>query len=380
MIELQDIFQKFGEQYQKQYPVHSDARKAMNAITSCRTSKLEGHVEICHDCGAIRISYNSCRNRNCPKCGNLKKEQWILDRTSEMLPVSCFHTVFTVPDSLNPLFLSNPALMYNLLFQAASQTLLLLSNKKKYLGAQIGITMVLHTWGQNLSFHPHVHCIVPGGGLSTDGSRFICSRKKFFLPVKVLSRVFRGKFLFLLKSTFVAKKLQFFGDSKIFSTDQGFYGLVDSLYLKEWVVYCKKPFKNSDGVVEYLSRYTHKTAIYNNRLIAVDDDSVTFKWRDYKDGSKSKTMKLDAMEFIRRFLLHVLPSGFQKIRYYGLFSNRNRTTKLRKCLKLLRKKITERVRLSARDLILKVHGVDILVCPHCGGRWMGYRTLRPGEG
>ena len=243
------------------------------------------------------------------------------------------------------------------------------------LGAQIGVIMVLHTWGQNLCFHPHVHCIVPGDGLSPSGLSFIQSRKKFFIPVKVLSRVLRGKFLALLKQSFKACDISFHGISSALSSQATFYDLIDSLYKKEWVTYCKKPFKHSANVVEYLSRYTHKTAIYNNRLVSMDDSTVRFKWRDYRDDNKVKIMSLDTMEFIRRFLMHVLPSGFQKIRYYGLLSNRNRSTRLITCFKLLKTPTMERVRLSA-----KVKGLDITVCPHCGGHWVLYRSLLPTSG
>ena len=376
MIELQDIFKRFGAEYQSTHSLSIDQQKAVNAILRCRTSSLGGHIDVCDSCGSYRISYNSCRNRNCPKCGNLKKEQWILDRKAEILPIPYFHTVFTVPDDLNPLFRSNEALMHSLLFKAASQTLSALTLDKKYLGAQIGVIMVLHTWGQNLCFHPHVHCIVPGGGLSPSGLSFIQSRKKFFIPVKVLSRVFRGKFLALLKQSFLAGDIIFYGNSSQ-NTKDSFYDVVDSLYKKEWVVYCKKPFKQSTDIVEYLSRYTHKTAVYNNRLISMDDSTVSFKWRDYRDGNKVKIMSLDAMEFIRRFLMHVLPSGFQKIRYYGLLSNRNRTSKLITCFKLLKTPILKRVRLTAHELLLKVKGVDITVCPHCGDHWILHRSLLP---
>ena len=266
--------------------------------------------------------------------------------------------------------------MCSLLFKAASQTLSKLAFDKKYLGAQIGVIMVLHTWGQTLSFHPHVHCIVPGGGLSPSGLTFIQSRKKFFIPVKVLSRVFRGIFLALLKSSLLVGDIILYENSTP-NSKASFYDLVDSLYKKDWVVYCKKPFKQSTDIVEYLSRYTHKTAIYNNRIVSMDKHVISFKWRDYRDSNNVKIMALSPMECIRRFLMHVLPSGFQKIRYYGLLSNRNRSTKLVKCFKLLKTLILKRVRLTAHELFLKVKGVDITVCPHCGGHWILHRSLLP---
>jgi hypothetical protein len=379
MLELQDVFSRFASSFLDSHPVHVEGMKATRAILNCRTAALGGHVDVCDSCDASKVSYNSCRNRNCPKCGNLKKEQWILDRTSELLPVPYFHTVFTVPHSLNPLFLANPTLLYALLFKAASGTLSQLALDKKFLGAQIGVTMVLHTWGQNLSFHPHVHCIVPGGGLSPSGCSFIRSREKFFIPVKILSKVFRGKFLCFLKKAFEEQKLKFTGDSLPYAVPSAFLTLLGSLYEPAWVVYCKKPFKSSHHVVQYLSRYTHKTAIYNNRLMAMDETQVIFSYRDYKDQGKVKPLALDAMEFIRRFMQHVLPSGFQKIRYYGFLSNANRKTKLQTCLHLTRTPLKPKVKLTAKELILKLTGFDISRCP-CGGHWSQVLTLQPGGG
>jgi hypothetical protein len=230
MFELQDVFSRFGNRFIDSNTVHYEGLKAIKAIMNCRTSSLGGHVDVCDSCGSHRVSYNSCRNRNCPKCGNLKKEQWILDRKTELLPVPYFHLVFTVPHQLNGLFLSHQDLMYSLLFKASSETLLMLALDKKFLGAQIGVTMVLHSWGQNLSFHPHVHCIVPGGGLSPSGCSFMRSRKKFFIPVRVLSQVFRGKFLFYLKKAFYDYQLKFTGESLSYSNESGFLSLIASLY------------------------------------------------------------------------------------------------------------------------------------------------------
>jgi hypothetical protein len=380
LIELQHIFSRFADSFLDSHPVHAEGIKAAKAIVNCRTAALGGHVDQCDSCDDVKVSYNSCRNRHCPKCGNLKKEQWILDRTSELLPVPYFHTVFTVPHELNPLFLANPKIMYSLLFKAASETLSKLALDPKFLGAQTGVTMVLHTWGQNLSFHPHVHCIVPGGGLSPSGCSFVRSKKKFFIPVRVLSKVFRGKFLALLKTAFDQQQIHFTEESLPYEEKSSFSTLMDSLYEKDWVVYCKRPFKTPHHVVQYLSRYTHKTAIYNNRLNSMDEDSVTFRYRDYKDESKVKHMKLHAMEFMRRFMLHVLPSGFQRIRYYGFLSNCSRKTKLRKCLCLTQTPIKPKVKLTAKELIMKVTGVDISVCPTCGGHWHQVLTLHPDSG
>jgi hypothetical protein len=379
MLELQHVFSRFAQPFLAASPVHVEGIKAAKAILTCRTAALGGHVDQCDSCEDVKVSYNSCRNRNCPKCGNLKKEQWILDRTSELLPVPYFHTVFTVPHELNPLFLANPSVMYAILFKAASETLSKLALDKKFLGAQVGVTMVLHTWGQNLSFHPHVHCIVPGGGLTPSGCSFVRSRKKFFIPVRILSKVFRGKFLCFLKRAFEQQKLRFTGSSLPYAEEASFLALIDALYEPNWVVYCKKPFKRTYHVVQYLSRYTHKTAIYNNRLAAMDEKTVTFQYRDYKDQGKVKALALDAMEFMRRFMMHVLPSGFQKIRYYGFLSNCNRR-KLQKCLRLNRTPIKPKVKLTAKELIRKLTGVDISICPSCGGNWCQVLTLHPGSG
>jgi hypothetical protein len=380
MLELQHVFARFAGPYLDSHPVHAEGIKAAKAIVNCRTAALGGHLDQCDSCDDVKIAYNSCRNRNCPKCGNLKKEQWILDRTSELLPVPYFHAVFTVPHQLNPLFLANPAKMYAILCRAASDTLAKLALDPKFLGAQIGVTMVLHTWGQNLSFHPHVHCIVPGGGLSSDGRSFVRSRKKFFIPVKVLSKVFRGKLLALLKKAYAEQALKFVGTSLPFAEEEAFTALLDTLYAIDWVVYCKKPFKNPYHVVKYLSRYTHKTAISNNRLAAMSEDAVTFQYRDYKDHGKVKPLTLDAMEFIRRFMQHVLPSGFQRIRYYGFLSNCNRKTKLQTCLRLTRTVIKPKVKLSAKELIMKLTGKDISKCPSCGGNWCQVLSIAPLSG
>lgn len=364
-LELQDIFEQFGKAYQDNHPLPLNQLKAIEAIESCRTSALGGHVDICDSCGHERISYNSCRNRHCPKCQSLAKEQWLMERERDLLNVGYFHVVFTVPDSLNSIALQNQKVFYSLLFKAASETLVELSRDPKYLGAEIGCISVLHTWGQNLMDHPHVHCIVPGGGLSFDGTRFIRSREKFFIPVKVLSRKFRGKFLAFLKEAFQDGKLKFSGKLEPLSGKLKFQSLIDGLYQTEWVVYCKKPFKSPWHVLRYLGRYTHRVAISNQRIVNLQNDRVTFTWRDYRDDNRTKLMILEASEFIRRFLLHVLPSRFVKIRHYGILSNRNRNSKLRLCQRLTLSKIRETQKLSMVELLLKLTGLDLRVCPCC---------------
>lgn len=375
-IELQEIMRLHGDEFRLTNKLSLVQHKAMNSIIQCRTASLGGHVDVCDDCGAVKVSHNSCKNRNCPKCGNLKKEQWILDRKTSLLPVPHFHAVFTVPEQLHALFLNNQRIMYNHLFRAVAQTLHSLALDKRLLGAEIGFTTVLHTWGQTLSYHPHIHCIIPGGGLTVDRLRFICSRKKFFLPVKALSALFRGKLLDLVKRDLLSGKLYLSGKQRV-EWDKPTKSLFDHLHKTNWVVYCKKPFKNPDTVVEYLSRYTHKTAIYNHRLLAVDDKTVQFKWKDYRDGNKQKTMTLDAQEFVRRFMMHVLPSGFPRIRHYGLLSNRNQTSKLLRCFKIFKVQKPEKRKLTVQEMVLQKKGIDITCCQDCGGHWQRIRTFAP---
>jgi hypothetical protein len=362
MTELQDIFAQHGENYRLNHCLLSNHLKAMHALTSCRTAALGGHVDTCDTCDYTRISYNSCRNRNCPKCQTLNKERWIEARKSDLLNVGYFHVVFTIPDLLNPLAYQNPRVVYDILFKAAAETLFELSADKTYLGAQIGFISVLHTWGQNLMLHPHIHSIVPGGGLNSSG-QWVHSRKKFFIPVKVLSRKFRGKFLYYLKQAM----LEFHGSISYLQDPSKFNDLMSSLYQKEWVVYCKPPFKNAGCVVEYLGRYTHRVAISNNRIEKLEDGAVTFKWRDYKDRNKQKVMDLTADEFIRRFLIHVLPAGFTRIRHYGLLSPRNKASKLKLCKKLTNTPINDvpKVKLDTLELLKKLTGKDFTLCPCC---------------
>lgn len=365
-LELQDILEQFGPDYRKNHPLPLNQLKAMKAIESCRTSNLGGHVDECDSCGHVRVSYNSCRNRHCPKCQGLAKEQWLRERDRDLLEVGYFHVVFTVPNSLNPIALQNQKVFYSLLFKAASETIAELSRDPKYLGAEIGFISVLHTWGQNLMDHPHVHSIVPGGGLSFDGTRWISSRKKFFIPVKILSRKFRGKFLAFFKEAYQDGLLKFYGKIEPLSGKLNFQKLIDDLYKTDWVVFCKKPFKSPWHVLRYLGRYTHRVAISNQRIVSLQNGQVTFMWRDYKDDNKTKLMTIDASEFIRRFLLHVLPSRFVKIRHYGILGNRNRNRKLRLCQRLTFSKSREVQKLSSAMLLFKLTGLDLRVCPSCG--------------
>lgn len=365
MIEVQDIFSDYGPDFQKSHPLPGYQRKVIDHIISCRTSILGGHLDQCDSCGHFHISYNSCRDRHCPKCQNLARERWLVNREQELLDVGYFHIVFTVPAALRPLALRNQKVIYNILFRAASESLHELAADPKYLGANIGMLCILHTWGQNLIDHPHLHCLVPGGGLSFDGQRWIRASKKFFIPVKVLSRKFRGKFLALLKAVASDNALQFHGQISYLGQPPRWQELIDNLYHSEWVVYCKKPFASSAHVLRYLGRYTHRVAISNHRIVSAKNGLITFKYRDYRDKDKNKLMTVTASEFIRRFLLHILPPGFVKIRYYGIFANRVRKTKVKQSQKLLGMKQCPPPKLSAIDLIIRLTGIDPRICPAC---------------
>lgn len=356
MPEIQDIFNLI-----KPTGLSPDQSKAFFSIANCRTDKLGSHVDRCDSCESITISYNSCRNRHCPKCQGSKQNEWVQAQLAKLLPISYFHVVFTLPQELNTIMFQNQKLLYALLLKCAGDTITELSLDPKHLGAITGVTAVLHTWGQNLSFHPHVHCIVPGGGLSLDGLKFKTSSKKFFLPVKTLSRKFRGKFLFHLKKAWNEGNIKFFNDAMELAQGLKFLDFINMLHLKEWVVFSKKPFKSPHHVVKYLGRYTHKVAISNSRIISSDGSTVIFKWRDYKDKNRVKVMNLDNEEFVRRFMLHVLPSGFTRIRHYGLLSSRNIETKLALCIKLLG------MCMSKRPADVPEISKYVRVCPNCGG-------------
>ena len=358
MPEVQSIFQAYGDAYRQTRGLSYEQMKALSAIRKCRTAELGAHVDECESCGDVEISYNSCRNRHCPKCQTLAKERWIDNQKYDLLNVPYFHVVFTVPDTLRPIIFQNQSALYSLLFRAVAETLQELASDKKFLGATLGFTSVLHTWGQNLSFHPHIHCIVPAGGLTRLGS-WVSSGKKFFIPVKVLSRKFRGKFLHLLS----LQKIDFLGEQRYLEDPKHFLDLLDSCYHKEWIVYCKPPFKSPASVVEYLGRYTHRVAISNSRILEFADGRVSFKWRD---NNQWKTLTISAFEFIRRFLMHVLPSRFMKIRHYGLLANRDKTKRLTTCKRLTHTPIIARVKASPIDLLNKLLGRDCTLCKRCG--------------
>lgn len=342
----------------------------MSAIERCRTAALGGHVEQCDHCGEQRISYNSCRSRNCPKCQSLARAQWIEDRRAELLDTQYFHVVFTVPNEIAAIAFQNADAVYDILFHAAAETLRTIAADPRHLGAEVGFFAVLHTWGQNLGHHPHVHCVVPGGGLSPDGGRWISCRPGFFLPVAVLSRLFRRLFLEALQRAFHAGKLQFFSSLERLREPDPFHRYLDSVRQINWVVYAKPPFAGPERVLDYVGRYTHRIAISNNRLIDIEDGKVHFNWKDYRGGSRQKVMALSAEEFIRRFLIHVLPQGFQRIRYYGFLANRYRKEKLARCRALLGMQRSEdRADIGedpdSSDKIKEFTGVSPRECPAC---------------
>ena len=336
-LELAEIVRQHGEAYGqgRGQPIPAEQRRVLRAIAQCRTAALGGHVEECDSCGHQRIAYNSCRNRHCPKCQSLAKAQWLEARQAELLPVEYFHVVFTLPAPIAAIAYQNKAVVYGLLFRIAAETLRTIAADPKHLGAELGVTAVLHTWGQTLLYHPHLHCIIPGGGLAPDGQEWRACRPGFFLPVRVLSRRFRHQFLKALQHAFAQQRLHFFGDLAALTDPEAFAQYLAPLWEQEWVVYAKPPFGSSQNVLDYLGRYTHRVAISNNRLVRLEQGQVTFHWKDYRHHNKRKLMTLSADEFLRRFLLHLLPAGFQRIRYYGFLSNQQRAAKLAQCRALL---------------------------------------------
>ena len=336
-VELADIVRAIGDDFIDRHrsSLTWPQLKVLLAIRRCRTAALGGHLDGCSQCGHQAISYNSCRNRHCPRCQTSARDRWLAERTKELLPVPYSHVVFTIPHQLAALAQQNKRVLYDLLLRTSAATLLEIAADPRHLGAKIGFLSVLHTWGQNLKHHPHVHCVVPTGGLAFDESSWIRPRDGFFLPVKVLSKVFRGKFVAGLRRAFGSGKLSFHGDLKGLSNDRLFREFVRSLYRTDWVVYSKKPFRGPEHVLQYLARYTHRVAISSHRLLAFNDGRVTFRWKDYAHGNKQKTMTLSGDEFLRRFLIHVLPRGFVRIRFFGFLSRRKRARLLPICRTLV---------------------------------------------
>jgi len=350
--------------------------KVLRAIARCRTAALGGHLDECTRCGHRAISYNSCRNRHCPKCQTSARERWIAARRRELLPTRYVHVVFTLPRELAPLSLQNKRVVYDLLFRASAETLLEVARDPKHLGAEIGFFSVLHTWNQKLGLHPHVHCVVPAGGLSPDRRRWIKPRYPFFLPVKVLSRVFRGKFVAALKRAFHEDRLSFQGSLTLLAQPKTFAAWSRPLFRKDWVVYSKRPFGGPEYVLQYLGRYTHRVAISNHRLISFADGKVTFRWRDSAHHNEQKLLTLSLDEFLRRFLLHLLPKRFVRIRNFGFLANRQRATSLPLCFQLLPSRSAPQ---TGQDCSTTDDAKDLWRCPQCAGPMVIIERLTPAE-
>jgi hypothetical protein len=370
-LDVADIFRVHGPAWRLAHAGHLSLGqlKVMSAIEACRTAELGGHVERCEDCDHIRIAYNSCRNRHCPKCQGAAAQRWLEARQAELLSLAYYHVVFTLPAQIGDIAFQNKAVVYGILFKAASEALLTIAADPKHLGARIGLTAVLHTWGSALTHHPHVHCIVPGGGLSLDGQSWVSCRPRFFLPVRVLSRLFRRLFLDKLAEAHAEGRLAFFGHLSGFADRAAFTARLAPLRRAEWVVYAKRPFAGPESVLAYLARYTHRVAISSSRLVRMDNNGVTFRWKDYRhEGpARRKLMTLAPAEFIRRFLLHVLPTGFHRIRHYGLFANPARAANLAKARALLQAPPPAPADTGA-DHQITVEPAK--ACPCCGGRML----------
>jgi hypothetical protein len=372
-IEVADVFRRYGEVYRNEHDgsLSTAQRRVMSAIEVCRTAALGGHVEECDNdtCGHQRIAYNSCRNRHCTKCQSLARAEWIEERQSELLDCEYFHVVFTVPEEIASIAYQNKEVVYGILFRAAAETLRTIAADPKHLGAEIGFFAVLHTWGQNLLHHPHLHFVVAGGGLAPEGNHWISCRPGFFLPVRVLSRLFRRLFLKSLQKEFDSGKLKFFSSLEALQDRKSFLRYLAPARKAEWVVYAKPPFAGPQQVLDYVGRYTHRVALSNDRLLDMENGEVHFRWKDYRDNNRQKTMTLTADEFIRRFLLHVLPDGFQRIRYYGFLGNRYRKQKLARCRLLLGMpdNDTQDSEPSSdyRDRYEKLTGSSLWECPVC---------------
>jgi hypothetical protein len=381
-VEVADIFRDHGAAWRRANAGHVslDQMKVMSAIERCRTAALGGHVARCEDCTHTVIAYNSCRNRHCPKCQGAAAKEWLVERQADLLPVAYFHVVFTLPAVIADIAYQNKAAIYDILFTASAETMIAIAADPKHLGARIGITAVLHTWGSAMTHHPHVHMIVPGGGISVDGSRWVSCRPNFFLPVQVLSRLFRRLFLAKLRAAHQAGRLKFFGVHAHLDDARAFTAFLAPLRKAEWVVYAKKPFGGPQAVLAYLSRYTHRVAISNRRLISADETGVTFKWKDYRiEGpGRYKTMTLPPHEFIRRFLIHVLPRGFHRIRHYGLFANANRAINIARARELLAVPPHTIEPNTAEAVEVDEPRVLPRPCPCCGGRMIIIETFARG--
>lgn len=365
-LEVADIVRAGGEAYRATHRLSAQQQRVLWAIENCRTAALGGHAAVCDHCGALQLTYNSCRNRHCPKCQTLAKQRWLERQGADLLDIDYWHLVFTLPHALNALAQGNPGVIYRLLFRAASQTLLEFGRNPRWLGGELGITMVLHTWGQKLDQHIHVHGVVTGGALSPDGERWIAAKPGFLFPVRALAAVFRGKYLQELAQAHQRGKLKFARSTAPLGDPTAFRRFLAQLKARDWVVYAKPPFAGAHQVLAYLGRYTHRVAIANHRLVSFEDGQVRFRWRDYADGNKTKITALSTEEFLRRFLLHTLPPGFVRIRHYGVLGNRCRHAKLARCRVLLDQPAPEpREPESVAAMMLRLTGLDIQRCPAC---------------
>jgi len=382
VLEVADLVRSHGQRLQESRRLSTEQQRVMRHIASCRTAQLGGHVDVCDCCGHERPSYNSCRDRHCPKCQGTARARWLEQRLERLLPVPYFHVVFTVPHELAPVILRNKRRGYAILFAAAAETLKTIARDPKRLGAEIAVTAVLHSWGQNLLFHPHLHCVVSGGGLSPDGDRWVPAKETYLLPVPVLARMFRGKFLALLAAAYRDHELNLDGEIAELQDRAAWTRLRRRLYQKHWIVYAKPPFGGPEHVFRYLGRYTHRVAIANHRLLRSDGDSVTFKVKDYADHGRTKQLTLPVERFLGRFLLHILPSRFVRIRHYGLVAGRNVDSKLAVARRLLAKgrlrcQRTEPVRETWAEQVRRLTGIDLLVCPSCGQPAMRRQQILP---
>lgn len=380
MSSIQDSFHNFYASYREKYTPSIQQGKALRDIMNCRTAVLGGHVNECKECGHTVVRYNSCRNRHCPSCQGINKAVWVDKRSSDILNAPYFHVVFTMPQELQPLIYQNQELLYGLMYKAVAETLSELSQDTKYLGAQIGFFSLLHTWGQDLHYHPHIHTVVLAGGL-TKHNKWQSSSKKFFIPVKVLSKKFRGKYLHYLKQYYHQNLLEFYGVAEQYRNPKNFRQLLDQCYAKDWYTYTKKTFSGPLAVVQYLGRYTHRIAISNNRIVSMNEDTVTITVKDTKDRSKKRNLTLKGIEFVRRFLMHILPKGFVKIRHYGILANRNKKTKLELSRKLtLSPTYKPKFEgLKTLEILSILVGKDVMVCPACKkGKLQEKYSLPPG--
>ena len=368
-LEVADVFRMYGHDYRQKHNISSEKHQAMSLIEMCRTAALGGHIEVCDNCAVERNAYNSCRNRHCPKCQTLVKEKWLNARKSELLPCPYFHNVFTLPHDLNPLIFANKNIMLGFLFASVKETLQAFARDPQWrLEGQLGFISVLHTWNQKLLDHFHLHCIIPAGALSFDKKKWISGRKEYLFKVESLAKEFQSRYLRKLQKAYGKDELRFTGNTKYLADKQNFMKLIKALWNKQWITYSKRPFGGPEQVLEYLGRYTHRVGITNNRILSIDEGQVTISYRDRGDGNEQKELSVKAEEFIRRFLLHILPKGFMKIRYFGFLGHANKKKAIKLIWKLINPdaEIADKVVETVQEIMLRVSGIDITLCQNCG--------------